>query len=115
MEVLCSHVISQVESKPVPGPELVEGGNDDLEVHERKHGWDSNPMKIGLCGGAPEENLERRRETTKTNEVDKVWLDEEDIRRPQWWKEWEKREQQRPTPLEPPRAPDMEYCDQTQG
>ena len=112
MEVLCSHVISQVESKPVPGPELVEGGNDDLEVHERKHGWDSNPMKIGLCGGAPEENLERRRETTKTNEVDKVWLDEEDIRR-RWWNDWEKREQQRPVPQEPPRAPDMEFSDQT--
>ena len=104
-----------MESKPVSECEPAEGLNGDIEFKERIHGWDSNTLKLGLRGGSPEESLERRRKPSKTNEVDKVWLDEEDIRRPQWWKEWEKREQQRPTPLEPPRAPDMEYCDQTQG
>ena len=81
---------------------------------ERSHGWHSNQLRMGLRGGSPGEELERRREEIKTSEVvESVWLEEEDIRRPTWWKNWEDREQQRPPPQVPPRAPDLENCNQT--
>ena len=49
---------------------------------ERSHGWHSNQLRMGLRGGSPGEELERRREEIKTSEVvESVWLEEEDIRR----------------------------------
>ena len=54
---------------------------------ERSHGWHSNQLRMGLRGGSPGEESERRREEIKTSEVvESVWLEEEDIRRPTWWK-----------------------------
>ena len=84
-----------------------------FEVQKRKQGWHSNHLRRGLRGGAPGEDLERRSEAPQGSDLDNVWLEEEEIRRPRWWKDWENREMQRPAPLDPPRAPDMEYVNQT--
>ena len=83
-------------------------------VHVRKQGWHRGNLRMGLKGGGSEEGLERcRRDSSIISDPDSIWLSEQDIRRPQGWKNWEEREEQRPAPQDPPRNPDMEYCDQT--
>ena len=76
--------------------------------------WPTGRLKGGGLPGSmePEKRIGEDSEL-ESSEMNNVWMEEAEVRRPGGWKLWEDRTEQRPGPLSLPRAPLIEYTDMT--